>query len=266
MHRDRVAPTVGRTVISWSAVTRYAMSRSALGGGLAAGLAVGTVIGVPVGDPTRPAPADLAVRSVTSQPDLGEVLLSPTELPPGYRLVGRDTALADALSKTGGDRCRDLFERPWATATTDPPTTDQVVAEFRAADGAVIRQSLTLLDSAGAEPLATVPRPCGSFPATLDDGRAVTVRVHRRERLPTGAGGTAWSLLLNVTDPTATDAPPLSGYLAVTRHGRLLATVRHLGPVGTVAPADATALLASAAGKVDPAAPLLRPPTGDPTG
>ncbi|WP_326552648.1 hypothetical protein [Micromonospora sp. NBC_01813] len=261
---------------SWSTVTRYAMSRSALGGGLAAGLAVGTVIGVPTGGPARPTPADPPARFVTSQPDLGEVLLSPAELPPGYRLVGRDTALADAPSRAGGDRCRHLFERPWAAAidgraadgpvVADQVVADQVVAEYRATDGAAIRQSLTLLDSADADLLAAAPRSCGGFPATLDDGSAVTVRVHRGEQLPTGAGDVAWSLLLSVTDPTAADAPPLSGYLAVARHGRLLATVRHLGPIGTVAPADATALLASAVGKVDPAAPLLRPPTGDPTG
>lgn len=273
MRSHRSVPASGRTGTNWSTMTRYAMSRSALGGGLAAGLAVGTVVGTPAGapagDPTRTGPVPVSTRSVTTQPDQGQVLLSPTELPPGDHPVGQGTGWtgapagpADQVRSTDDDtRCRHLFERPWAAAA-EWTTSDQVVAGHRTPDGAALRQSLTLLDPADAtaalDQLTTQTERCGSFPAALDDGRAVTVRVHRREQLSVGGGG-GWSLVLSVTDGTAASAPPLSGYLAVVRTDGLLATVRHLGPIGTVAPADAPAVAAHAVGKVDPAAPLIRP-------
>jgi len=215
------------------------MSRSALGSGLAAGLAVGTVVGAPggdpVADPARSGPVPAVTRSVTNQPD----------------------------HRAGDDaHCRHLFERPWAAATAERTTTDQVVTVHRTPDGATLRQSLTPLGAADAmaamDHLTTRYRRCESFSATGDDGRAVTVRIHRREQLSVGGGG-GWSVLLSVTDGTAAGAAPLSGYLAVVRLDGLLATVRHLGPIGTVAPADASVVAARAVGKVDSTAAPVTP-------
>ncbi|MDG4765094.1 hypothetical protein O7632_13455 [Solwaraspora sp. WMMD406] len=271
-------------------MTRYAVSRSALGGGLAAGLMVGTVIGVPTDgqvDPVavtgagritasesitgRPESTTGRPESVTGQPDLGDVLLGPADLPAGYHLAGRYLGLDRPApgEATIPHRCRWLFERPWQIATADAPTDtrDQVVAHHVAADtGAVLRQSLTVLDPAEAavavEEIRTAADSCTGFPATLDDGSPVSVRAHRLDRVPDGTA-TSWSLLLSVTTPGAAAGgpPPQAGYLAVIGIGGVLATVRHLGPIGTVTPRDAAQVLTRAAAKVDPAAPLLRPAT-----
>ncbi|WFE29570.1 hypothetical protein O7623_10440 [Solwaraspora sp. WMMD791] len=257
---------------SWSALTRYAMSRSALGGGLAAGLAVGTMVGVPPAAPPDTTPAAAPPRVVATQPDLGTVLLAAADLPAGYRPVAAaDPASADDGRGTTptadgdvGTGCRRLFERPWSSADDgDRPATDQLVARYQGPRGASLRQSLTLLDPAAAGAAAadwdSVARRCVSFAAHLDDGTPVTVRVHRRERVPVG---TAWSLLVSVTDRTGVGNGPQTGYLALAHDGGLLATVRHLGPIGAVTPGDAAALLTRATAKVDPAAPLLRHTAG----
>lgn len=272
MQRQHRVPGYPRTVTNWSALTRYAMSRSALGGGLAAGLAVGTMVGVPPAAPPGDTPVTTPSRVVATQPDPGAVLLAAADLPAGYRPVtatgptttdGGDgtTPTADGDGDTG---CRRLFERPWSPAADgDRPATDQLVARYQGPDGATLRQSLTLLDPAAAGAAAagwdTAARHCVSFAAHLDDGTPVTVRVHRRERVPVG---TAWSLLISVTDRTGDGPGPQTGYLALAHDDGLLATVRHLGPVGAVAPGDAAALLTRATAKVDPAAPLLRHTAG----
>jgi len=236
----------------------------ALGTALAAALALAGVIHVRVndGDPAAaPSPSAPSGPLTATQPELADALLEDRDLPEGYRST---PATRRPPIKDGGrtERCRALFEQPWDMAGAG--ARDRAVGDYAGRQrAALLRQALALFEPGGAAramgELREASSSCPEFDARLEDGTAV--RVQLREMAMRRVGDEAYAVRLT--------ARPLSGraergtrhgYLAVGRVGPLLSVLRHLGPTGTVDPAQVATVLSRALRRAAPlAAPRDRP-------
>lgn len=228
--------------------SRVILGGLTLGGLLAAVLVLAGVVHVRVtdGPAADPTPSPRLGPLTATQPELREALLAAADLPEGYRAT---PAPRTAAGRDRRERCRALFERPWDVARA--PAADRAVGDYAGQrDGSLLRQALTLFGSDGAArafgELRATSGSCPEFDARLDDGTAV--RVQLREMTLRRVGDEAYAMHVTARGESGTR----QGYLAVGRVGTVLSVLRHLGPAGTVDPADVADTLRRALDRVQP--------------
>ncbi|HET6214584.1 MAG TPA: hypothetical protein VFE14_17090 [Micromonosporaceae bacterium] len=226
-------------------------SFTVLGGiGLAAGLL--TLLGLAgVGSQHEASPPEAVAEPVTggdprmaTQPELRQVLLTADDLPAGFR--PSPVPARPAVAATPVTECQTLFERLSALAA---PATGAAVSHTGRTPGSSLRQAVTIypaqLAAEAVGALRAATSRCSRFPASLDDGTAVTVEMAPYAQiLPRDS----FTVRLSVAGPRGT----MSGYLAVGRVGQVVSVLRDLGPVGTVPAQEVTALLDRALDKLVP--------------
>jgi hypothetical protein len=231
----------------------------ALGAALAAALALAGVTQVRVNDSDRPAeprPSAAAGPLTATQPELADALLEGRDLPEGYRSAPATRPPVEDGGRT--ERCRALFERPWEV--TGAGAREQAVGDYAGRHrAALLRQALALFEPGGAAhavgELRRASSSCPEFDARLEDGTAV--RVQLREMALRRVGDEAYAVRLTARPLRGRgERGTRHGYLAVGRTGPLLSVLRHLGPAGTVDPAQVAATLSRTLRR---AAPLVLP-------